>query len=494
MKISNLLKKYEKSLKSKYRFCFIGMAVFIVVIGLVYLTLFAQHTERKEVVIIRQPAVSGSFYPSNREELSGMINSYLKNANPREISKVRGLVEPHAGYIFSGPTVAYGYKEIEGGDYKIVIMIGPSHHVRFEGVSIPNATHYKTPLGLVKVSEKAKELLKEDLISNVAKVHEKEHSIEVQIPFLQTVLEDFEIVPIVTGNADPEKLANILIKYIDDKTLIIASSDLSHYYPYEEARSLDSFCINSIPNLDFKGMQNCEACGKIPILTLMYIANKLGWSGETLDYRNSGDTAGSKERVVGYTSIAFFEGLSKNEQEFLLSLARKTLDSYLLNGTRPTVDENELTPNLRKIQGCFVTLNKFGNLRGCIGHILPQEELYKCVIDNAISAALYDKRFKPVEYNELKDIEIEISVLSVPKILEHDSPEDLLNKLRPGIDGVVLKSGIHQSTYLPQVWEQLPDKEEFLSRLCLKGELSQNCWKDPNTEVLTYQAFVFHEK
>jgi AmmeMemoRadiSam system protein A len=187
------------------------------------------------------------------------------------------------------------------------------------------------------------------------------------------------------------------------------------------------------------------------------------------------------------------ENLTKEEQEFLLSLARETLELYLSQGKLPNIDITKITPRLEKVQGCFVTLTTHGNLRGCIGHILPQEELWKCVRDNTISAALYDPRFKPVSYDELKDIEIEISVLSVPKKLEFSSTQDLLNKLRPNIDGVVIKYKGRQSTYLPQVWEQLPNKEQFLSQLCLKQGSPPNCWTKEDVEIYTYQAFVFGE-
>jgi len=198
---------------------------------------------------------------------------------------------------------------------------------------------------------------------------------------------------------------------------------------------------------------------------------------------------------VGYSSIVFFENkqndLSHNEKDYLLRLARQKLNS-IYDDKEINLDTKELTPNLEKVQGCFTTLNKNKNLRGCIGHILPQEELYKCVMDNIENAALNDRRFQPVIEDELDELEIEISVLSVPEKLEFSSPEDLLNKLRPMVDGVVLKSGFYQSTYLPQVWESFPSKELFLSSLCQKARLSHDCWKS-NIEVLTYQANVFDE-
>jgi len=442
---------------------------------------------------IRESVVAGRFYPGTKEELTKTIQEFFEKVERKNIPTIKGLVSPHAGYIYSGQVAAYGYAQIDDNT-KTVILLGPSHHVYFVGASVPNFTHYRTPLGEIKLSSKVKDLLKEDIIVSYDEAHSREHSLEVQLPFLQERLKDFEIIPIVTGEVDPKRLADVLMDYIDDNTLIVASSDLSHYYPYDKAIALDNFCTEAIPNLDFSEMNACEACGKIPILTLMHIAEKLGWKGEVLDYKNSGDTAGNKDKVVGYASIVFFkEMLNEEEQEYLLKLARRTLEFYLKDGSKPNVDETSVSQRLKKVQGCFVTLKKHGDLRGCIGHILPQEELYKCVIDNAINAAVNDRRFNPITYDELKDIQIEISVLSVPKELEYDSPEELLSILKPMKDGVVIKSGWHRSTYLPQVWEQLPDKEVFLSRLCMKAGLISECWKSKDVKVETYQAFVFGE-
>ena len=187
------------------------------------------------------------------------------------------------------------------------------------------------------------------------------------------------------------------------------------------------------------------------------------------------------------------EPLTEAEQEFLLTLARQTLEEILSGHTIPEMDEGQLTPKLREVQGCFVTLNKPSGLRGCIGHILPQVPLYQCVAQNAISAALYDRRFLPVTYDELGDIHIDISVLSVPERLEFSSPQDLIDRLRPGVDGVVLRYQDRTSTYLPQVWYQLPDKEEFLSHLCVKQGSPADGWSRPGLTIETYQTFVFEE-
>ncbi len=440
---------------------------------------------------MREPAVAGSFYPADKNDLERMLTEFLNDAKEENFGKVKGLVVPHAGYIYSGSVAAKSYKQLYGAD--TVIIIVPSHHVRFKGASVPNYTHYKTPLGEIKISDKAKDLIKEDLIVSLDEVHKKEHSVEVQLPFLQKVLGNFEILPIVTGDINPQQLANILLKYIDNNTVIIASSDLSHYYPYERAVKLDSICIEAIPHLDFENMDRCEACGKIPILTLMYISKELKLAGSLIDYKNSGDTVGTRESVVGYAAIAFFEGVDDEEQQFLLNLSRLTLEEFIKNGNVPSVDERDLSERLKRVQGCFVTLEKHGMLRGCIGHIIPQKPLYKCVIENTINAAINDRRFVPVGEDELKDIEIEISVLSLPKKVEFKDSSDLISKLTPLKDGVVIREGSHQATYLPQVWDQFDTKESFLYHLCLKAGLSEDCWKSRSIEIETYSAQVFKE-
>jgi len=254
-------------------------------------------------------------------------------------------------------------------------------------------------------------------------------------------------------------------------------------------------------------MQNEEACGDLPVLTLMHLARQEGWKTKLLDYCNSGDTSVDRSRVVGYAAIAFYEGddaiksdetdgreLTADDGQYLLDLARKTLVEAVTNKRVPKVDQSTVPERLRERGACFVTLNKDDQLRGCIGHIFACRELYLSVMENAVQAALADRRFQPVEADELNDIEIEVSVLTTPKCVEFNSPEDLLAKLRPGTDGVVFGIRGRRSTYLPQVWEQIQDKEEFLTGLAKKADLEPNAWKDPDAAFLTYQVQAFHEE
>jgi len=279
---------------------------------------------------VREAAVAGLFYPENKDALTRMIDGFLAKAKVEAVGNVRGLVCPHAGYRFSGLTAAYGYKQLKGRDIRTVVVMAPSHYALFRGASIPDAAAYRTPLGLVEVSPKAKELARiSPFVSNpscrvrrpgwwrqspkqappVGKdtPHTWEHSLEVQLPFLQRTGKDFKIIPVVFGQVDAEKAANVLIDHIDDETILVASSDLSHYYPYDVARRMDASCTKAICDLDIERMKGEEACGKLPILTLMHIAKRKGWKAKLLDYRNSGDTAGDKSGVVGYAAVAFFE-------------------------------------------------------------------------------------------------------------------------------------------------------------------------------------------
>ena len=512
----NQEKKPETGMRKKLIY---SKIIFFIVLLIIIFFLFAKTTNRlsdadnsaqvqPEVKKVRNSVYAGSWYPGSESVLSSNVEKYLSDAGKLEhedTGNVRALIVPHAGYVYSAQVAAQGFKQLEDR-YNKVIIIATNHaqNANFNGISVSDATHYSTPLGEVKVSSITKELLKHDLFTYNEAAHST-HVIEIELPFLQKTLSDFEIVPLVTSGLTYEQVieaAEILSGSLDDKTLIVVSTDLSHYHPYEDAKKLDTTCINAVESMDRENAYKCEACGIYAIAILMEIAGQKNWQPKIADYKNSGDTAGDKERVVGYSSIVFYGQettseqnngqLTEAEKQTLLRLARDKLES-LFYDMSVDIDSYDITPNLKKKQGCFTTLNKNGNLRGCIGHILPQEELYKCVMENAENAAFNDPRFNKVTEDELRDIEIEVSVLTVPQRLEFSSGEDLKSKLRQNVDGVVMKKGWSQSTYLPQVWEQLPSHDMFLSQLCIKGNMKPGCWQDTSTEVYTYQAIVFHE-
>ncbi len=504
------MKKKLRLRKKKHSYIFVALLLLFLVI-LAYKTTNHFGFEEKK---IRKPAVAGSWYPGTRESITETLNNYYNNVRNVGIQNIRAIIVPHAGWRFSGQVASTAFKQIEGRQYNTVIIIGPSHTASFSGASIPDVTHYETPLGLVKVSQKAKKLLEEPLFISHETAHIREHDIEIELPFLQKSLGDFEIIPILIGPLtsyeEIKKIAKTLKKYIDEDTLIVVSSDFTHYGPNygyvpftenvsDNIKRLDFMAINEIAGLDSDGFYNylqktgATICGRLPILVLLnLLPNKT--EAKLLFYDTSGRILGDYKNSVSYVSMVFYEAqLTKEEQDFLLKLARKTLEMYLKEGAIPIIDESKLTTNLKKVQGCFVTLTKHGRLRGCIGDIWPMRELYKCVIGNAVNAAVNDIRFNPVSYDELKDIEIEISVLSPPAPLEFSSSDDLLKKLRPRVDGVVITYNGRRSTYLPQVWDNFGTKEQFLSSLCRKQGSISDCWKKKNVKIDTYQAFVFHE-
>jgi AmmeMemoRadiSam system protein A len=470
--------------------------------------------------LVREPAVAGLFYPKDPVQLSLMIDRLLAAAPVASVGDLKAIVCPHAGYEFSGPTAAYAYKNLVGRRFDTVIILAPSHYALFDGASVPAVDAYRTPLGLVPISPKARVLAKiSPCLSEPFCPVERpswwqqsskpapdpgkdtpdtwEHSAEVQVPFLQKVLTNFAILPVVIGNADPAQVARAVAAQLDNKTLLVVSSDLSHYHSYAEARQLDTRCVKAMCNLDIAAMESQEACGKLPILALLNLAHQNGWQARLLDYRNSGDTSGDKSHgVVGYSAIAFFAPAQGNfnptERYQLLALARRALKEAVAPDRSPA-DTNNWPAKFRESRGCFVTLTEAGALRGCIGHIFPQESLYRAIQDNARSAALEDPRFRPVQPGELNQLEIEISVLTEPKPLPFTLPEDLLAKLQPGKDGVVLKLGGRGATYLPQVWEQLPDKVEFLNHLSEKAGCAPGDWRKPGTSVLIYHVEAFKE-
>ncbi len=259
---------------------------------------------------IREPAVEGTFYPSDREELRLALRRYIENAKLVEMPKLKGIVVPHAGYIYSGPIAGVSYKQLINLDltkfYKVII-IAPSHYEYFRGASVGIFDAYKTPLGLANVSKIASLLIEEDNFHFLLDAHIEEHSIEVQIPFLQYMLPHFEIIPILLGEISYVYVADIIKKYLDETTIVIASSDLSHYYTYERAMRIDKHCTNGISKLKLEEFEKCEACGKIGIEALIKLSIDLNWKSKVLMYANSGDTAGPKDRVVGYGAYAFYQ-------------------------------------------------------------------------------------------------------------------------------------------------------------------------------------------
>ncbi|MEK9130390.1 MAG: AmmeMemoRadiSam system protein B [Patescibacteria group bacterium] len=453
---------------------------------------------------IKPATVAGQFYPASKIELENTINSFLNNVQKEVLNEkieIKALISPHAGYAFSGQVAAFGYKQLEN-NFDNIFILADNHNSEslYSGISIPtDFTHFQTPIGNIKISNTIRSFLKNNLFKNIPSAYNS-HIIEVQLPFLQKILTHFKITPMILSGLNENqqtKLAELISQQLNSNDLIIVSSDLSHFHPYDKAVMLDKTCIKAITNGDVEEIKNCEVCGPNSILTLMKIAKQKKWKIKLLNYKNSGDIIEEKNSVVGYSSIIFYQEkeLNKNEQKILLNLARKNIESRVKKNKPFEPDLNLISqyPKLLEKKGTFVTLSKNKTLRGCIGNILPQEELYLSVQNSAINAAMNDLRFLPVEENELNEINIEISVLEIPQLIEVNYWQEYLKQLTPLQDGIIIKLGSKQATYLPQVWEQIPEKENFLNSLCQKAGLDYECWKNPKIEIYKYQIQSFKE-
>jgi AmmeMemoRadiSam system protein B/AmmeMemoRadiSam system protein A len=464
---------------------------------------------------IRKPAYAGRFYPEKTDDLTALIDRVTNAAQKTHISlpvdkPLKALIMPHAGYIYSGPTAAHAYLALKNRQFKKIIILGPDHHVGFTNCAISDVRGYETPLGVVLLHPDAARLRREyrKIFRPVEMSDNLEHSIEVEIPFLQRWLHGFEIIPIVTGPGDVGQYAEAIDTVLDPDTLVIASSDLSHYLPYADAVKKDTDTIRMILNLDAEALSKSpySACGSIGIQALIHLARSHHWKPVLIHRSNSGDTAGPRQAVVGYATIAFYGDSPMNDQKnsnqfteqdgaVLLNLARQTIAKKLgMDTGKP--EEAALKPSdeIRKARrGTFVTLKINNQLRGCIGNLTPDKTIMEGVEDNAINAAFHDPRFNRLTRDELEKVDIEVSLLTEPRELAYKDADDLLAKLRPNIDGVIIRKGIFSATFLPQVWEQLPDKEMFLNHLCLKAGLPATAWQTPGLKVMTYQVQYFDE-
>ncbi|MCL4800735.1 MAG: AmmeMemoRadiSam system protein B [Burkholderiales bacterium] len=449
---------------------------------------------------VRPAAVAGMFYPGERDTLAREITGMLEEARERELGPgfPKAVIVPHAGYIYSGPVAANAYALLRParGVVKRVVLLGPCHRVPVRGLALPDAAAFETPLGRVPVDAEAVTAARAlPQVSEYRATHAQEHSLEVQLPFLQEVLGDFTLVPFVVGAASANEVAEVIEKlWGGPETLVVVSSDLSHYHPYDEARAMDEETARAIlagrTDLDHE-----QACGATPIAGLLTAAARRGLEPELLDLRNSGDTAGGKGRVVGYASFAFWEGertaYAEEHGRALVGLARRGIASKL--GAGPAPHEVPWAPWLHEQRATFVTLKRAGELRGCIGSLQARRALGVDVASNARAAAFSDPRFAPLTAAELPDTEVEVSVLSHPVRVLFSEHRELVAQLRPGMDGLILAADERRGTFLPQVWEQLPEPEAFLAHLKRKAGLDE-AFPTRRCTVWRYQVRKWREQ
>ncbi len=475
--------------------------------------------------VVRTPAVAGTFYPGDAKKLEGAVKGYLADALPPRGERPVALVAPHAGYLYSGQIAADAFRQAMGYDYDVVVILGTNHTAApFDSVSVFQGRGYGTPLGVAEVDQPVAKALLASGFMYRPEAHAAEHSEEVQVPFIQVAFPKARIVPAVVGTpslAVAARLGQALARILKGrKALIVASSDLSHYPPYDEAVATDEATLQAMASLDPQaleaavgrqmklerpGLLTC-ACGEGAILAAMVAAKAMGATkGVVVSYANSGDTIlGERGRVVGYGAVAFTPGpgapdtkaldqppvpkdaiLEEADKAYLLALARSTVERYLTTGTLPL--PRFTRPILREPRGAFVTIKSHGDLRGCIGHMAEDLPLAVVVSRMALEAAVNDRRFSPVTAQELPSLAYEISVLTPL------APVRGPGAVVAGRDGVVIRKGGRSAVFLPQVApEQGWTRDELLDHLCDKAGLPSDCWRR-GCDLLTFQAIVFGE-
>jgi len=423
---------------------------------------------------VRPAAVAGTFYPGDSRSLAAELDDLLGGVEqlaPR-LGFPKALIVPHAGYIYSGPVAARAYDELAAarGIVRRVVMLGPVHRVPVRGLALPGTDAFATPLGTVPIDRDALRAVQD--LPQVVKsdpAHALEHSLEVQLPFLQKVLGEFALVPFAVGMANVEEVAQVIERLWGGReTLIAISTDLSHYHAYEEARRIDGSTVDRITAFS-TDIDHEEACGATPLNGLLSVARKRNLSIKLLAACNSGDTAGGKGQVVGYSSFALYEGGEVRHEDAgstLISIASGSISNGLGLGPKPEVDGAGW---LDQAAATFVTLLRAGALRGCVGSLEAARPIGADVADNALGAAFRDPRFPALTRDEWPLCSLEVSLLSVPKPIQFADEDHLLALIRAGEDGLILEAAGRRATFLPQVWESIADTRQFLEELMRKA-------------------------
>lgn len=469
---------------------------------------------------VRKPAVAGSFYPASAREIKSMLTPWL---NASADTAPQAIIVPHAGYVFSGEVAGSTFSRIpRGHTYKRIFLLGPSHRVGFTGASVDTGYDYaETPLGKVSIDVSLGEELVRQGLTFRYDAHDREHCLEVQLPFLQLMYQDVPpIVPIIIGTERPavlEEVARILKPYFTPENLFIISSDFSHYPSYDNAKASDLYLADAIVNggveafrkalatirkMDFVGEDTaaCGACAIAVLLSMMDAEGRNKFEAEHVMYRNSGDSPyGDKDRVVGYNSIVFTRkekaapeakedhlfNFTPEEKKAMIATARSAIYSAL----RLDYDGDDTPVGILKEKGygVFVTLHLNGNLRGCIGRFTSSSTLHATIREMAQSAAFSDPRFPSLSRSEAPKVEIEISVLSPLKKIAS------IDEFKLGRDGIYMIKGGHHGTFLPQVADETGwTTEEFLGHCARdKAGIGYYGWKD--AELYTYQTEIVNE-
>ncbi len=504
---------------------------------------------------IRSASAAGALYSANPAELQQIVDTCIVAARPERMGKIRGLIVPNNGYLSSGPVAGSGYRQLYQRGIERAFILGQSRFAQFKGAYITGSEGFQTPFGVVAVDPLAREMAKSAPFtsSTECKVARPpwanmipvatpgaqdlpdtwEFTIEVQLPFLQRI-STAKIVPILYGNdsndVDTAKVAEALAKNMDDKSIVIVSSDLTNTLPYNEARQIDGAFLGRVTDLDVAGINRVKdvelASAKQSIITLVQLAKLKGWKAKVLDYRNSLDTTGQPTQqgtVVGYAAVAFYDPntpdsspeatpptptsapakllassvdeapkFNLDDRKAMIDIARKAIAEAVISGRFATIDPALVPASLKETRGCFVAITQQGQLRGMAGNVLPEKPLFQAVLENAARAG--DPKVSNIGTNDLGNLNIEISVLTTPKKVEYNTADELLGKLRPKTDGVMLRNPPHQAMFMPQDWNRLPDKTKFMEELCKQAGLPDWVWRNKNSIIETFQVETFGDR
>ncbi len=428
---------------------------------------------------------AGVFYPADKDELSVMIDAFSPDEDAPY--KSNAIIVPHAGYIYSGELAACGYSYLNP-DVETVFIFAPSHYVRLYGSVTTGADFILTPLGKLPVNRKLADELNQDFgVEFSGEAFQREHAFETQLPFIQKFVPHASIVPVIYGCENFTNISKIIEHYDNGANAFVISSDLSHFYPARENIRMDTYTASLIEANETVNFDSDNACGAVGICALMDYAKKKNNSLIRVGLTNSSRVTGDTSSVVGYGSWFMYDGgkndfIKKYYSKQVIELCRKTISAGLHSSSY--VPQNY--PCVFEESGaCFVTLTIAGQLRGCIGSVIAHRSLIMDLIKNAHSAAFADPRFKPLTSEELYEIDIEVSLLSSPEKMQFKTEDELMEQIVPRRDGIIIRDGNYQAVFLPCVWEQLPDKTEFMQALKQKAGLKKSYFSE------TFTAFRF---
>lgn len=470
-----------------------------------------------KTMIIRPPAVAGTFYPADtdllRSEIDGLMDAAFKSEQAQGDAIPKAIIVPHAGLMFSGAIAALGFATVRAlkGTVKRIVIVGPAHRMAFQGIALAKADGFATPLGTVACDLAGLQTaLSWPQVQILDDAHRQEHGLEIELPFIQRLFgtdSDIAIVPLLVSRCGARHMHELIeTLWGGPETLMVISSDLSHFHDYDTAQQMDHRTRDMIERFDAEGIDTNDACGALPIAGMLMSARKRGMRIKTLGMGNSGDVTGDTSRVVGYGAWAVYRGTEKmrarsdmtgssagSSDSFIgtteqlltdhgpemIDLARRSICHAIRHGGPIEFDRAAVSPALLEPSACFVTLKKSGQLRGCIGSVMAHRDLATDLCDNAFKAGFTDPRFPPLQAADLNDdLELSISVLSPARDFPFTDEADLIAKLTPFEDGIILSDGNKRGLFLPQVWDQLPDPADFLAHLKRKAGLSMDHWSD----------------